>query len=61
MYFTRKFGYMVDSKFTACKLREGVENKVLGQMPGPEREEMVGHLEDCIMRSFVTCVLQQIL
>jgi len=52
---------MVDSKFTACKLREGVENKVLGQMPGPEREEMVGHLEDCIMRSFVTCVLQQIL
>jgi hypothetical protein len=45
-------------------LREGhrlrlSENRVLRRIFGPKDEEVIG--EDYIMRSFITCMLQQIL
>jgi hypothetical protein len=35
------------------------ENRALRRIFGPKREEVAG--EDCIMRSFITCTLRQIL
>jgi len=35
------------------------ENRVLRRIFGPNMEEVAG--EDCLMRSFVTCMLHQIL
>jgi hypothetical protein len=35
------------------------ENRVLRRIFGPKREAVTG--EDCIMRSFITCTLHQIL
>jgi hypothetical protein len=37
------------------------ENRVLRGMFGPKGEEVKGYWKDCIMRSFITCTLHQIL
>jgi hypothetical protein len=37
------------------------ENRVLRRIFGPKRDEIAGDREDCIMRSFITCTLHQIL
>jgi hypothetical protein len=37
------------------------ENGVLKRIFGPKREEVAVAVEDCIMRSFITCTLQQML
>jgi hypothetical protein len=37
------------------------ENRVLRRIFGPEMEKWQEDGEDCIMRSFVTCALHQIL
>jgi hypothetical protein len=41
----------------SVKLVRVFENRVLRRIFGPKREEPV---EDCIMRSFITCTLHQI-
>jgi hypothetical protein len=50
-----------------CDATEDEENQVRTFFPvityflGPEREEVVGAGEDFIMRSFIACMLHQIL
>jgi hypothetical protein len=37
-----------------------LENRVLRRILGPKRNEMTVAGENCIMRSFTTCILRQI-
>jgi hypothetical protein len=36
------------------------ENRVLRRIFGPKRDEVTGNGENCIMRSFVICILRQV-